>query len=448
MASLSAKFFIFSLTLLLASSLIAECRRTSKQREFDYFVLALQWPGTICRGIRHCCSSNACCRGSGAPSEFTIHGLWTDYNDGTWPACCTNSRFDIKESLSQTMFIFLWYVAEKHGTCSSPVIHDEYNYFLTTLNVYFKYNVTKVLNEAGYIPSNSEKYPLGGIISAVENAFHASPLIVCSKGAIEELRLCFYKDFKVNLWSSVSYAEKRMDLMLDKLENLPGFISLGTVQPLLLGNIRWRAIQKVLAQSMSASQVEKQKTSSKTRKGKARELNYAKIKTEFSQGLNNFLNGPSLRSLAASVRARNLLNPVVAAPRPSTAALASTSSREASAPEVVAMAVLGLGMGAGGVCAAVDGATDSVMAEEEGIIDLKLEDSLERFLLAVERVYPYPEEKGDFKRILKEDKMDQEKNKVRAVEPEMIIRGLHHKLSFNGCMFLSHLVGQLDYNML
>lgn len=33
------------------------------QREFDYFVLALQWPGTFCRRTHHCCSTNACCRG-------------------------------------------------------------------------------------------------------------------------------------------------------------------------------------------------------------------------------------------------------------------------------------------------------------------------------------------------------------------------------------------------
>ncbi|KAB1226738.1 Ribonuclease 2 [Morella rubra] len=35
---------------------------TSEQREFDYFALALQWPGTVCYRTRHCCSSNACCR--------------------------------------------------------------------------------------------------------------------------------------------------------------------------------------------------------------------------------------------------------------------------------------------------------------------------------------------------------------------------------------------------
>ncbi|RDY06661.1 Ribonuclease 2, partial [Mucuna pruriens] len=179
------------------------------QREFDYFALALQWPGTYCHRTRHCCSSNACCRGSNGPTVFTIHGLWPDYNDGTWPACCTKSSFDPKEISTLTNALEQYWPSlscsspstcsggkEKHGTCSYPVIRNEYDYFLTTLNVYFKYNVTSVLNDAGYVPSNTEKYPLGGIISAIENAFHASPLIVCSKGSIEELRLCFYKDFK------------------------------------------------------------------------------------------------------------------------------------------------------------------------------------------------------------------------------------------------------------
>ncbi|XP_027335698.1 ribonuclease 2 [Abrus precatorius] len=187
------------------------------QREFDYFVLALQWPGTYCHRTSHCCSSNACCRGSNSPTIFTIHGLWADYNDGTWPACCSGPSFNPKEISTLTNALEQYWPSlscsspstchggkgsfwahewEKHGTCSYPVIRNEYDYFLTTLNVYFKYNVTSVLNDAGYVPSNTEKYPLGGIISAIENAFHASPLIVCSKDSIEELRLCFYKDFK------------------------------------------------------------------------------------------------------------------------------------------------------------------------------------------------------------------------------------------------------------
>ncbi|ESR61157.1 hypothetical protein CICLE_v100162422mg, partial [Citrus x clementina] len=54
----------------------------------------------------------------------------------------------------------------------------------------------RVLNEAGYLPSNTEKYPLGGIVSAIQNAFHATPKLDCSKDAVNELHLCFYKDFK------------------------------------------------------------------------------------------------------------------------------------------------------------------------------------------------------------------------------------------------------------
>lgn len=55
----------------------------------------------------------------------------------------------------------------------------------------------EILREAGYVASNSEKYPVGGIISAIENVFQATPEIECSGDAVEELYLCFYKDFKV-----------------------------------------------------------------------------------------------------------------------------------------------------------------------------------------------------------------------------------------------------------
>ncbi|XP_022143545.1 ribonuclease 2 isoform X2 [Momordica charantia] len=198
-------------------AIILQKKGGGEQREFDYFKLALQWPGTMCRGIRHCCSSNGCCDGCGAVGVFTIHGLWPDYNDGSWPSCCTGKNFDEKEirtlnfplkkywptfscsspsTCHGTKGSFWAHEWEKHGTCSNPVVRDEYDYFLTTLNLYFKYNVSKVLNEAGYVGSNTEKYPLGGIISAIENAFHATPSLVCSKDAVKELHLCFYKDFK------------------------------------------------------------------------------------------------------------------------------------------------------------------------------------------------------------------------------------------------------------
>ncbi|KAF3578588.1 hypothetical protein DY000_02033241 [Brassica cretica] len=41
-----------------------------------------------------------------------------------------------------------------------------------------------------------EKYPLGGIVTAIQNAFHITPEVVCKRDAIDEIRICFYKDFK------------------------------------------------------------------------------------------------------------------------------------------------------------------------------------------------------------------------------------------------------------
>ncbi|KAG5141978.1 hypothetical protein JHK82_017673 [Glycine max] len=196
------------------------------QREFDYFAFALQWPGTYCKRTRSCCPTNGCCRGSNFPTVFTIReyevstrvvvvehllllllllvlnldlmeylllvistcmldGLWPDYNDGTWPSCCSGSSFDPKEILTLTNSLEQYWPSL---SCSKPSLcHGGKGTFWAH---------ESVLNDAGYVPSNTEKYPLGGIISAIENAFHASPQIVCSKDSVEELRLCFYKDFQ------------------------------------------------------------------------------------------------------------------------------------------------------------------------------------------------------------------------------------------------------------
>ncbi|KAI4326339.1 hypothetical protein MLD38_031663 [Melastoma candidum] len=221
-SSSSSSLFLAGAILLISCSLVASGRVEGlgdgvNLREFDYFKLALQWPGTYCRRTRHCCSTNACCRRSNSPGEFTIHGLWPDYNDGTWPACCSRSHFEEKEisSLVDTLQKYwpslscgststcyggkgsFWAheVQEKHGTCSSPVFRDEHEYFLATINLYSKYNVTRVLYDAGYVPSNTEKYPLGGVITAIQNAFHLTPQVSCSNGAVQELYMCFYKDF-------------------------------------------------------------------------------------------------------------------------------------------------------------------------------------------------------------------------------------------------------------
>jgi len=85
---------------------------------------------------------------------------------------------------------------EKHGTCSSPVVEDELQYFTMAIDLYFKYNVTEMLATGDILISNGKKYALTDVISTITHAFGGSPQIVCKKGSVEELRLCFTKDLK------------------------------------------------------------------------------------------------------------------------------------------------------------------------------------------------------------------------------------------------------------
>ncbi|KAK6937923.1 Ribonuclease T2-like [Dillenia turbinata] len=224
MASLPLLILIFTLLFLTSNCELLNVNHSGgeNRREFDYFALALQWPGTYCQRSRYCCSYNACCRGSNAPTEFTIHGLWPDYNDGTWPACCTKSSFDIKEIST------LRDALEKYWpslSCGSPSTCHRGR------GTFWGHEVS-VLFEAGYVPSNSERYPLGGIISAIEIAFRATPLVHCSNGAVEELQLCFYKDFKPRdcVIRSSTQMNNFSESSCPEYVSLPVFSGLGNVE--------------------------------------------------------------------------------------------------------------------------------------------------------------------------------------------------------------------------
>ncbi|KAI5013054.1 hypothetical protein ZWY2020_028008 [Hordeum vulgare] len=45
-----------------------------EQRKFNYFVLVLQWQGTICSSTRHCRTINGCCR-AGYIVSLSLHKL-------------------------------------------------------------------------------------------------------------------------------------------------------------------------------------------------------------------------------------------------------------------------------------------------------------------------------------------------------------------------------------
>lgn len=76
------------------------------------------------------------------------------------------------------------------------VHEDEYDYFSTALYLYSKYNVTKALRKARIRPTSGRKYAVGHIVAVIEYAFGAMPSLVCKNGSVQELRLCFHKDYQ------------------------------------------------------------------------------------------------------------------------------------------------------------------------------------------------------------------------------------------------------------
>ncbi|XP_042483875.1 extracellular ribonuclease LE-like [Macadamia integrifolia] len=63
----------------------------SGSQDFDFFYLVQQWPGSYCDTKQSCCYPK-----TGKPkTDFGIHGLWPNYNDGSYPSNCDpDASFD------------------------------------------------------------------------------------------------------------------------------------------------------------------------------------------------------------------------------------------------------------------------------------------------------------------------------------------------------------------
>nr|GMD25223.1 ribonuclease 2-like isoform X2 [Ipomoea batatas] len=258
MASLPARLILLPLLLLFGTcnaNLIRGGHMLKDQKEFDFFTLALAWSGTSCSSVNDCCPTNGCCR-SDVATGFTINGFWPDYNDGTWPSCCDGPTYDQNSEYwsegkgdreSDIMFQAIKKeqtavppiaVAEHHSgsilcdrftqgrivivrqslewleggvilTCQISVISGFLNTYWPAYNcssptacgVFIASNLAyeEILLKAGYVPSDTVKYPLEGITSAIKNALGVTPIVKCNgHSPIREIQICFDKTLQVN----------------------------------------------------------------------------------------------------------------------------------------------------------------------------------------------------------------------------------------------------------
>jgi ribonuclease T2 len=87
--------------------------------------------------------------------HFTIHGLWPNYDDGTWPQFCDSDyKFDedklddLMDQLDEewpsvfdsdeTFWDHEW---SKHGTCALNIFPTEHSYFKHVLKLHWRYDL-------------------------------------------------------------------------------------------------------------------------------------------------------------------------------------------------------------------------------------------------------------------------------------------------------------------
>ncbi|KAF5449642.1 hypothetical protein F2P56_030065 [Juglans regia] len=187
---------ILIIKLLLAQYLAIGC----VSQAFDFFYFVQQWPGSYCDTKQSCCYPT-----TGKPkTDFSIHGLWPNYNDGSYPSNCDpDSPFDrskISDLISrmQTSWPSLacpssdgtgfWsHEWEKHGTCSESVL-GQHGYFEAALNLKKNVDLLQILESEGVQP-DGRSYSLSSISEAIRGATGYAPGVECNVGTSDNSQL-------------------------------------------------------------------------------------------------------------------------------------------------------------------------------------------------------------------------------------------------------------------
>ncbi|URE13462.1 Ribonuclease [Musa troglodytarum] len=182
---------------------------------YDYFHLVLQWPGSFC-------NVNRCCRMStGYPKKnFTIHGLWPAFHNGTFPSCDKNpplppaSRYNESQMRPlKKMMIEHWHSFrcpssdghsfwrhewEKHGTCSLSRF-DQLSYFEAALKLKNKVDILLRLNKRNIFPDN-DRYSSRRIFQIIRREVSYKPAMQCNtksgKQQLYQIHICVNKQGK------------------------------------------------------------------------------------------------------------------------------------------------------------------------------------------------------------------------------------------------------------
>lgn len=174
--------------------------------DFDFYVLSLSWSPTYCSQEGDSANPHQCDVRS--PFRFVVHGLWPQYERG-YPDSCPGVPQRIDREIAVDMEDIMpshglvFHQWRKHGTCSGLEPED---YFALTRDAFEKITIPgafATLNKRGKTSA-----------ATVEKAFRlANPglsekamAVSCSRGALDEVRICLTKDLEFRSCSAVDRA--------------------------------------------------------------------------------------------------------------------------------------------------------------------------------------------------------------------------------------------------
>jgi ribonuclease T2 len=165
--------------------------------QWDYFLFVQLWPGSWL----HSDHSNYVFTNN----YFTIHGLWPEYKNGSWPQFCNASKFNVTtlDPINQSLVKYwtdfknpeqFWsHEYYKHLSCleEDPIFNNEYTCFNTGLKIRSNINYFSYLKDAAINPSNDHNYTVQSISTVIHKHINVEPIIVCdTSGILNEIRIC------------------------------------------------------------------------------------------------------------------------------------------------------------------------------------------------------------------------------------------------------------------
>jgi len=185
----------------------------SKSHEFDFFLLVANWPKTVCDWAA---KKEKCVIPE--TNQWTIHGLWPNNNDNTYPQYCSNSPFNesaldsLQPRLSRdwpnlftasSEYSFWQHEWERHGSCAMtvPSLNSEQKYFKAALDVFDQVDIYGTLAKAKVVPQENVMYQVQDLMAPFTSKFGATPYVGCFQRDHEQhvytLTFCIGKDMQV-----------------------------------------------------------------------------------------------------------------------------------------------------------------------------------------------------------------------------------------------------------